>query len=121
MKKIQTKLILVYGSLRQGAYNHNRFKSIYKEDYDFKRSLELNNYNLYSLGSYPGIKDGKNSLKVELFECSEFCYNNIKAMELGAGYSERIIALDEGNAVIYMYEGRVSEDRIVESGDWIKK
>lgn len=115
------KLVLVYGSLRPNEYNHNRFKDVYGEEYDHKRSLELDGYDLYSLGSYPGIKEGKNKLKVDLFECSDKCYSSIRGMELGAGYSEKVIELPEGNAVIYMYNGRVSEDRIVENGDWVNR
>lgn len=115
------KLVLVYGSLRQNEYNHDSFKRSYKEGYTYKRSLTLEGYDLYSLGPYPGIKEGKGNLKVELFECSPQCYNSIRGMELGAGYTEKEIKLPEGNAVVYMYNGYVDPARKVENGDWLSR
>ena len=114
-------LVLTYGSLRVGEYNHDGFKRRYGDEYQFVRSLELDGFDLYSLGPYPGIKAGENKLKVDLFRCSNTCYSSIKSMELGAGYTEKVIELEEGNAVIYMYNGNINKDRIVKSGDWVNR
>jgi len=115
------KLVLTYGSLRVGEYNHDSFKRQYKEGYKYVKSLELDGYDLYSLGSYPGIKEGSGKLKVDLFECSKECYMSIRGMELGAGYSEKVIELEEGGAVLYLYDHSVKQDRIVEDGDWVNR
>lgn len=111
-------LVLTYGSLRQGEYNHDRFKSVHGKGYEYKRTMVLDGFDLYSLGPYPGIKEGKNKLEVDLFECSEDCYRSIRGMELGAGYSEKTISLPEGESVIYMYEGSVNPNELVVDGNW---
>ena len=117
---------LFYGSLRKGEYNHSYFN---KGEFEFLQTVKLKGYKLYSLGSYPGIKES-NSLE-DTVVCDVVIINNslvmngIDRMELGAGYSRKIVdvTLESGkilSCVIYIYEGRVKEESLVAHGDWSK-
>jgi gamma-glutamylcyclotransferase (GGCT)/AIG2-like uncharacterized protein YtfP len=114
------KRICVYGSLRVGEYNYNYFKSRYGEDMKYIRTVMLEGYKLYSLGSYPGIKEsqGVETLLVDILEVSEDLYYSITEMELGAGYSCKQLNIDGIDTTLYVYEGPVSDKNLVESGDW---
>lgn len=112
------KYILVYGSLRKGEYNYEYFK----QGLEYIKTVEIPNYKLYSLGAYPGIKESKNSSIIcDLMKVTDSKYGDgIHRMELGAGYSYRVINVDGVEAIIYPYEGNIREEDLVESGDWSK-
>lgn len=87
------KKIAVYGSLKKGRYNH----------YMLSDSEHIDNIKikgtLYSCGSYPAIiEDGDNYYDAEVYRVSEDVYENVKGMELGAGYKEVKI---DGSIVYY--------------------
>jgi gamma-glutamylcyclotransferase (GGCT)/AIG2-like uncharacterized protein YtfP len=114
-------LVLVYGSLRVGEFNHKYFA----KGLVHLSTFSLPGYDLYSLGSYPGIKkndDVNRSLEVDLFEIidSEIS-NNMDRMELGANYSIEQIETKFGIAKLYVYNGNVRDDNLVESGNWKKR
>jgi gamma-glutamylcyclotransferase (GGCT)/AIG2-like uncharacterized protein YtfP len=114
-----SKYFLFYGSLRQGEYNQSYF------DYEFIKTVVLKGYKLYSLGGYPGIKKSNNPEDtlvcdlVKVTDKSEF--QAIDGMEIGAGYSREIIEIEGVQAILYLYEGKVQEERLVPSGDWSKR
>lgn len=113
------KLIAVYGSLREGEYNYERFKEIYKEGFTKINEGTVEGFALYSLGSYPGIRpeEGK-TLRVDVMECNNQCFQSINSMELGAGYSAKKVTVNGLECTIYVYDYYVSELKRVESGDW---
>lgn len=117
---------LFYGSLRQGEYNHSYFN---KGDFYFLQTVELQGYKLYSLGSYPGVKESDNNTDTIICDVvvieDKPTFESIDRMELGAGYSRKLVdvKLDTGElikCVIYIYEDRVKEEWLVEGGDWSK-
>lgn len=115
------KRILTYGSLRKNEYNFDRFKAIYGPNFNYLSSIIIKGYDLYDLGSYPGIKESENpnkDLQVDIMECGDDCYNSIKRMELGAGYTTKNIEIDGEDHTIYIYQG--NPRKLVESGDWSK-
>lgn len=114
------KRICVYGSLRLGEYNYNYFKKRYGNDMNYIRIIVLEGYKLYSLGSYPGIKESKGGelLTVDILEVSEDLYYSITEMELGAGYSCKKLNIDNIDTTLYVYEGPTYEKDLVKSGDW---
>lgn len=115
---MHSNYILVYGSLRKGEYNFNSFKSLFGDEFKYVKTMQINGYDLFSLGAYPAIKEGKGDLIVDLINCSDECKNSIDRMELGAGYTRHIIEIDKNiTATLYVYLGNPSTERIV-SGDW---
>lgn len=113
-----------YGSLRKPMYNYIKFLQTYgQQSMFYKKTITIDGYELYDLGSYPGIKDAKPSKKivVDLFEISEDVYNSIHDMEIQAGFYEDDIIVDEFSYKIFPYAGRICERSLVISGDWVKE
>lgn len=119
--------ILVYGSLRKGAYNYDRFKAHYNDNLNYVDTLKIEGYDLYDLGiGYPGIKKNPYSeipLTVDLLETSTTCFVQIDAMESYANYTPTQIEIElNGKKVIctmYIYNGGVTQKQQVMSGDWL--
>lgn len=113
--------ILTYGSLRKGEYNYDRFKEYFKDGLQYESTITIKGFDLFDLGSYPGIKVSENpekELVVDIMNCDLNCFNDINGMERGAGYSSHIININNREHIIYIYEGTAS--KLVESGDWSK-
>jgi len=115
-------LIAVYGTLRQGNGNHNYFLRK-----DPVSTIEVPGFKMYSLFSFPGIKRASDSdtIVAELYWVNDEELSSINGLE---GYTpgsnnnsfyDRIsIDTELGPAYIYLYLGGVSEDNLIESGDW---
>lgn len=115
------KRICVYGSLRLNEYNYNRCKKQYQNNFNWIKTIKLEGYKLYSLGAYPGIKESKYSddiIIADILEISLDCYNDIFRMEIGANYSCKIIPIDGIDTTIYLYNGIVNENKLINNGDW---
>ncbi len=116
--------ILVYGSLRKGAYNFDYFSRNYNIKY--VETLELKGYDLYSLGAYPGINEGKGTVVFDLLKVNTSARYAIDDMEHSAGYfsTSKVITsklLDTSVGVVfYLYKENLSTLEKIESGDWIK-
>ncbi len=124
------KYILVYGSLRKGAYNYDRFKDHYGENFNYLFTIQIEGFDLYdiSYGAYPGIKrnPAAGELTVDVIEVSSDCYDEIHEMEYHAGYTPvytDIIHDDTGylyNCTMYIFDGPVKAQDHIPSGNWIK-
>ncbi len=112
--------IAVYGSLRKGEYNYKRFKNYFKEGLEYIETATLIGYNLFDLGSYPGIKPthDKKTLTVDIMSCNSECFTHIEHMELGANYHAEQIKIDNYLCTIYIYNGYTVKE--VPHGDWSK-
>ena len=114
-------MIVVYGSLRKGAYNFDRFVDIFGEkNIEYVKTKEITGFKLYSLGPYPGIKksnDTSDKLVVDILHVTNEVYDAIYNMEIGAGYE----ALNIEDGVIYLYKYPINEENLVKSGDWLKR
>jgi gamma-glutamylcyclotransferase (GGCT)/AIG2-like uncharacterized protein YtfP len=119
--KIIKNYVFVYGSLRPGEYNYSRFKEYYNDEINHVKKAEIKGYDLYSLGSYPGIVKGNNKLIGDILEVSNEVKNALDNMEFGAGYTEEFINIDGIECSIYVYEGGVNKNNLVKSGDWVKR
>ena len=115
---MKNKRIAVYGSLREGHYNFERFKRFYPELTVVENNVKIKGYDLYSLGSYPGIVRGNGEIEVDILECSKQCYGQIMYMELGAGYTAKELFINDHQTIIFEYEGPVRPHVKVESGNW---
>lgn len=112
------KTIAVYGSLKQGKYNHEIMKN--------SEYLGATNVvgTLYRVSSYPAIiEDGDNSYEAEVYNVGDHVYEMVRAMELGAGYKEVIKSLEvvspsgevkDTDCIVYYADTRL-ENRCIET------
>lgn len=117
-KKINKHKVAVYGSLRKGLGNHN----YYLKNSTLIGTFQSNpDYTLYSLGAFPGIKNGGHtSVTMELYEVDDRTLNNLDVLE-GVGYDfylKEKINTPFGEAIIYIYNEPIDGKKIVEHGDW---
>lgn len=111
---------MVYGSLRQGEYNHLR---IFKGNRTPDETLVMDGYALYSLGSYPAIKkDKKNSVVMEKYRVTDDEFERIKRMEEGADYET--VYSKEHEAFFWRFKETyytLKENNLIIGGDWTKR
>ena len=117
----KTRLIASYGSLRQNHYNYDRFKQAFGDGFNYVKTSSILGYNLFDLGSYPGLKvaeDKDTRVIIDVLEVSEECFNRIEMMEHGAGYSTITVEdAETGDKYLaYLYEYPCT--KLVKSGDW---
>jgi len=112
--------IAVYGSLRKGEYNYNRFKQLFPDIKVVDTTITITDFALYDLQfGYPGIKREKDAkLVVDILEVNDMCEDMLDNMELGAGYHIEYIKIKNETIKIYVYDGKVKDEHIVENGDW---
>lgn len=114
--------IAVYGSLRKSAYNYDRFKFFFGDDYEYEKTATIRGYKLYDLGiGYPcAVVDNEHNseLTIDIIRVSEKCLATITSMEIGAGYKPSIIDVDGEQVIIYLFKS--PEGTLVKSGDWVK-
>lgn len=121
------KYILVYGSLRKGDYNYDRFKDLYGSEFDYVSTMQVGGFDLYKINDdYPGVKRSELSkpLTVDIIKVSNSCYEQINSMEYYAGYSPFGIEVIDGSGnkyscTIYIYEGDVGGQDYLPNGDWL--
>ncbi len=118
-----SKLYAVYGSLRKGLGNHGTLGNapmvgVTKTDPEFT---------MVSLGGFPGVvKGGNTSITLEVYEVKNpTIEQNLDWLEGYEGpnneynfYNKELINTEFGKAYIYYLNDDVSNDPIVESGDW---
>lgn len=111
---------LFYGSLRQNSrrgHNFNRFAG-----QTYIRDVWLEGWDMVSLagGSYPAICKGAGKVKFELHTVVKDSFADIRALELGAGYREEVVTLDDGTkaTLFHIAPERLAGRPRVESGDW---
>lgn len=115
------KKIAVYGSLREGEYNFNRFKDWFPSIKVIGQE-RVSGFVLFSLGSYPGIRftgNPEDSVVFDFLEVPDECYTQITLMEIGANY--KVITLNTNMSdkiVCYEYLGNSERLPIIEHGDW---
>ena len=113
-------IIAVYGSLRKGEYNYERFGG--DKSFAYKGTFNIPGFKLYSLGPYPAVIEGDKTDKliVDILETTKDIAKSINNMEVGAGYSAEEVMVDGQVATIYVYDHPIKETNRVLSGDWSK-
>lgn len=100
-KKGQKVYLFVYGTLM----STNRSNRTYLDDAEYLGKFTLNGYELYDLGSYPGIVEGNDKVKGELYAVSIDKLDDIDRYE-GEGflYTRKMVQiLGEGNEKLNAY------------------
>ena len=119
--------VAVYGSLRQGMGNH----SLLAGQQLVSCTMTKEPFVMYTLGGFPMISlYGKkvSPITVEVYDVDEACLERLNRLEGFYGKGDRnfydrseIETADGLTALIYHIEDRtMSDDRIVESGDWVE-
>lgn len=113
---------LFYGSLRKGEYNYDRFLGYFgKESMKYIQTVRVPNFKMYDLGAYPCVVRGdiEDFIVVDIVDVSPDCYRSIYNMELGAGYSETSVNVEEHESSIFTYDNMGSRGTQVKNGDWV--
>lgn len=120
------KYLFAYGTLRNGEHNYEKFKHGIK----YVQSHILDKFKLYDLGAYPAAVFTGNSsdtITTDILAITEEVYNEIKNMELGAGYEEIILnnlVFSPGNPMIIftmLIENLPKSSELITSGNWFKR
>ena len=130
---MSTELVFVYGTLRKGQRaNH------YLETSQFLDEGRLDGYNIYDLGSYPGVKKYEgfpSRVKGEVYEVSskwipildryEGCRPNDPEQSLYLRAQVDVWLVNRLAKVrdvwVYVYNNPVDHCQIIPSGDWLKR
>jgi len=117
-------LIAVYGTLRKNNGNHRII-----ENADYKGTYTTEPiYNLYSLGGFPGLKEGgKTAVVMEVYAVNKEEARRVDGLE---GYTpgEQAYFYDKiqietpwGQAGVYTYVRQPNESSLIKSGDWMNR
>jgi gamma-glutamylcyclotransferase (GGCT)/AIG2-like uncharacterized protein YtfP len=117
-------LVAVYGTLRQGGSNHNKYLSN-TEYVGMFESLPI--YSLYDVnGFFPGLQEhGNHSVVFEVFKIDSIdlarldILEGVKENDPSNGLYSRIeIDTPFGKAFTYIYKRKCLSTRLIQSGDW---
>ncbi|WED22127.1 gamma-glutamylcyclotransferase [Vibrio sp. JC009] len=109
-------LVFVYGTLRKGECNHHLLES---SEYLGMYETEPD-YQLFDLGEYPGLSDGKSSVTGEVYHIDEATLAKLDLLEdVPVEYRRESINTPFGSAWIYIYQDVVPEDQVIDSGNWL--
>ncbi|MBL7874212.1 MAG: gamma-glutamylcyclotransferase [Cyclobacteriaceae bacterium] len=108
-----------YGSLRKGLTLYEQYKSCL----DYRFSVWLPGFKLYSLGSYPcAVKSDELSDRI-LIEVMNVADPKIRKeifeLEIEAGYSYHEVIVQDIPTGIFLYQNAANYP-LVHGGDWVK-
>ena len=108
-------LIFVYGTLLKGRSNYEAFLS--PEDLIFRGEIE--GFDMYELGGFPGIVHGKGIVKGEVYSVTPEQLKRINSLE-GEGhlYNKELVSVegydgDYEDAYVYVYNQSVSDCELI--------
>lgn len=111
-------VLFVYGTLKRGHSNNSRI-----EDGTFVKEVEIENFDMYDLYSYPAIVDGTGTIKAEMFRITEDDFDSTDKLEgYPTHYDRKLVTTKCGETGwIYYYKNKPYSSKIVETGDWKPK
>ncbi|EOV9546947.1 gamma-glutamylcyclotransferase family protein [Cronobacter sakazakii] len=109
--------IFVYGSLRRKQGNsHWMTNAQWLGDYD------IENYQLFSLGHYPGAVPGEGSVVGEVYRIDAITLAELDALRTARGeYKRQLIQTPYGSAWMYVYQRPTEGLTRIESGNWLDR
>jgi gamma-glutamylcyclotransferase (GGCT)/AIG2-like uncharacterized protein YtfP len=107
-----------FGTLRKGG----RWWEVYKEGLKYIKTVKIDGFKMFDVGSYPAVIRGEGSIVAEVFDVEEATGRSIDRMEIGAGYSIGKVDIDGEECSIYLQEPEQVEGlKHIESGDYFSK
>ena len=110
--------VFVYGLLRKGQSMAHKLSGA-----RFVGEAEVDGFDLFHLGSYPGAVEGEGRIKGELYEVAD-----LDELDVAEGverapplYRRRRIDAEGSPTWIYVYARPLDAALRIESGDWIKR
>lgn len=112
------QLIFVYGTLRHGESNHK-----YLQHSQLLGQFEtLPEYALYDLGAYPGLVEGHQSVRGEVYAIDDATLALLDILEdVPVEYRRHTIETPFGTAWIYLYQETDRLHSVIKSGDWCQR
>lgn len=109
------QLIFVYGTLRKGESNHH-----FLESSEYLGIFETEpNYQLFNIGSYPGVIAGNCKVLGEIYRIDNSLLNQLDLYEnVPTEYMRESIQTPYGTAWIYIYQDASKLDEAITSGNW---
>ena len=113
--------IFVYGSLREGEYNH-----VFLENEKYLHpGLTKRHYTFYDLGGFPAmVKGGTHAVVGEIYEVSPETLERLDILESHPQFYERQEIVLQGGMIVQAYilnESHTQGRTIIRSGDWKKR
>lgn len=109
--------IIVYGSLRRKQGN-----SHWMTHAQWLGDHQIEGYELYSLGHYPGVITGEGTVYCEVYRIDASILAELDALRTkGEEYKRFLIQTPFGSAWLYVYQRSVSGRQRIMSGDWLKR
>lgn len=110
--------LFVYGSLKKGHFNHERFGM---DTLKFIGEKEIKGWKMLSLGAYPGIVRSdtiEDKVKGEVYEVDVEgpIYRMISAVEYSAGFEEYE---PEKGMILFRYLNYEGNEPVVPGGEWV--
>ena len=115
VEHFDTYRVFVYGTLLTGESNHDH----YLKDEWLEGKAVISGYDMYDLGAYPGIVEGKGRVKGELYRVGKEVLKNLDRLEgEGSLYIRRseLVTKENGEAIaafVYVYNNSI------EGMEWI--
>ncbi len=108
--------IFVYGTLKRGFRLHEAMGDALFLGEDAVRGR------LYSLGAFPGLKQGRDVVKGELYDVDPYLIKRLDNIEGHPTFYRRTeLTLESGKkALVYVYQGEVSKKNYIPKGVWEK-
>ncbi len=112
-----SKQIVAYGTLRVGEYNYERFSAGITKIVETDKTIK--GFIMYDFGSYPVVRRSFSTgnpgfITVDILEVTDETFEDINAMETGAGY---VLDVYKG-CYIWIYPSSVTGLPFIPSGDW---
>ena len=109
--------IIVYGSLRRKQGNsHWMTNAQWLGDY------QVEGYELYNLGHYPGLIPGEGTIEGEVYRIDATTLGELDALRTKGGeYKRQLVSTPYGSAWMYIYQRSVAGRPQIPSGDWLER
>ena len=109
--------IFVYGSLRRKQGN-----SHWMTNAQWLGDHNVEHYQLYSLGHYPGAVPGDGCVQGEVYRIDATTLSELDALRTAGGeYKRQLIQTPYGSAWMYVYQRSVDGRKHIESGNWLDR
>ena len=107
-------LVAVYGTLLKGQDNHRLIANS-----KLLGNAIIHGFNMFNIGSFPGIKEGDNHIEIEVYEVDNDTFKRLDILEgYPYLYDRKLIHTMYGDAWIYVYNGNINSREEISSGSW---